>query len=74
MSFSAFADESSWTAEAAIPLAELVDQPPAARDVWAVAVRRTIPRTGYQTWSAPKTRGASAPDDSPSQFGLLIFE
>lgn len=67
-------DDSSWTVEAAIPLTELVDKPPAARDVWAVAVRRIIPRTGYQTWSAPKTRGGSAPDDSPSQFGLLIFE
>jgi hypothetical protein len=67
-------DQSSWTAEAAIPLAELVDKPPAARDVWAVAVRRTIPRTGYQTWSAAKPRGNAASDDSPAQFGLLIFE
>jgi photosystem II stability/assembly factor-like uncharacterized protein len=67
-------DDSSWTAEAAISLAQLVDKPPAPRDVWAVAVRRTIPRTGYQTWSAPKTRGGSVPGDSPSQFGLLIFE
>jgi hypothetical protein len=67
-------DDSSWTVEAAIPLTELVDKPPAARDVWAVAVRRTIPRTGYQTWSSPKTHGSSAADDSPSQFGLLIFE
>jgi photosystem II stability/assembly factor-like uncharacterized protein len=62
-------DEASWTVEAAIPLAELVEKPPTARDVWALAVRRTIPRTGYQTWSA-----ATASDDSPAQFGLLIFE
>jgi hypothetical protein len=67
-------DESSWTVEAAIPLAELVDKPPAARDVWAIAVRRTVPRTGYQTWSAAKARGDAASDDSPAQFGLLIFE
>jgi photosystem II stability/assembly factor-like uncharacterized protein len=62
-------DESSWTVEAAIPLAELVDKPPTAHDVWAMAARRTIPRTGYQTWCPAKTS-----DDSPAQFGLLIFE
>ena len=72
-------DESSWTVEAAIPLAELVEKPPTARNVWALAVRRTIPRTGYQTWSAAATRGVAARgeatfDDSPAQFGLLIFE
>ena len=63
------ADEKSWTIEAAIPLAELTPKPPAARDVWALAIRRTIPRTGYQTWSA-----APPSDESPSQFGLLLFE
>jgi photosystem II stability/assembly factor-like uncharacterized protein len=67
-------DESSWTVEVAIPLAELVEKPPTARDVWALAIRRTIPRTGYQTWSAATTRGEAASDDSPAQFGLLIFE
>ena len=67
-------DADCWTAEAAIPLAELTDKPPAARDVWALAIRRTIPRTGYQTWSATASRGDAASDDSPAQFGLLIFE
>jgi hypothetical protein len=72
-------DESSWSVEAAIPLAELVDKPPIARDVWALAVRRTIPRTGYQVWSAATPRGQAAgadaeSEDSPAQFGLLIFE
>ena len=67
-------DESSWTVEAAIPLTELVEKPPIARDVWALAARRTIPRTGYQSWSAAITRGGAASDDSPAQFGLLIFE
>jgi hypothetical protein len=62
-------DESSWTVEAAIPFGELIERPPAARDAWALAVRRTIPRTGYQTWSAAGTSG-----DSPAQFGVLIFE
>ncbi len=62
-------DETSWTVEAAIPLAELVEKPPASRDVWAVSARRTIPRTGYQSWA-----GDNPPNDSPSAFGLLIFE
>ena len=63
------ADETSWTVEAAIPLAELVAEPPAARQVWAVAIRRTIPKLGYETWT-----GGDAGEDSPDQFGLLIFE
>ena len=63
------ADETSWTVEAAIPLAELVAEPPAARQVWAVAIRRTIPKRGYETWT-----GGDAGEDSPDQFGLLIFE
>ena len=62
-------DDSSWTVEAAIPLSELVEKPPTARNVWALAIRRTIPRTGYQTWSE-----ALSSDESPAQFGLLIFE
>lgn len=75
----AASDESTWTVEAAIPLAELAEKPPTARDVWAIAARRTIPRTGYQTWSAASNRGdaahgEAASDDSPTQFGLLLFE
>jgi photosystem II stability/assembly factor-like uncharacterized protein len=62
-------DESSWSVEAAIPLAELVAEPPSARQVWAVAIRRTIPKVGYETWT-----GGDANEDSPDQFGLLIFE
>jgi photosystem II stability/assembly factor-like uncharacterized protein len=62
-------DETTWTVEAAIPLAELVSAPPASRQVWAVAIRRTIPKVGYETWA-----GGSAGEDSPDQFGLLIFE
>ena len=62
-------DDTSWTIEAAIPLAEIVDKPPTSRNVWAVAARRTIPRVGYETWSGQPTS-----DDSPAQFGLLIFQ
>lgn len=73
------ADENSWTIEAAIPMSELVDRPPMARDIWAVSIRRTIPRIGYQSWAAATTGGEAAGGKaetvgSPNQFGLLIFE
>ncbi len=62
-------DDESWTVEAAIPLAELADKPPTARQVWAVSAQRTIPRVGYQSWAGPPTSGSS-----PAQFGLVIFQ
>ena len=62
-------EETSWTVEAAVPLAELTTNPPAARHVWAASARRTIPRVGYESWA-----GAPTGDESPNQFGLLIFE
>lgn len=65
----AASDDATWTVEAAIPLAELTDQPPAARHVWAINARRTIPRVGFESWA-----GAPEVNDSPDQFGLLIFE
>ena len=65
----AAADEATWTVEAAIPLAELVAEPPAASTSGPRRVVRTIPRVGYETWS-----GDATSDDSPDQFGLLIFE
>jgi hypothetical protein len=68
--FVAAADEpETWTVEAAVPLRELAAEPPAARHVWAAAVRRTIPRVGYQSWA-----GDAGQEDSPESFGLLIFE
>jgi hypothetical protein len=65
----ATADETTWTAEAAIPLAELVAAPPMSRDVWAASIERTTPGGDRETWS-----GDAAADDSPDKFGLLIFE
>ncbi|MEX2318177.1 MAG: YCF48-related protein [Pirellulales bacterium] len=62
-------DEATWTVEAAVPLAELVGKPPEAKHVWAVGVRRIIPRVGYESWT-----GDAADGDSPNQFGLLLFE
>jgi hypothetical protein len=64
----AASDDSAWTVEAAVPLAELTSAPPSARHVWAVAARRTIPRVGHENWAADNS------DESPAQFGLLIFE
>jgi photosystem II stability/assembly factor-like uncharacterized protein len=68
------ADENSWTVEAAIPLSELSDRPPMTGDIWAASVRRTIPRTGYQSWAGATKGGKAVPVNSPSQFGLLIFD
>jgi photosystem II stability/assembly factor-like uncharacterized protein len=62
-------DETTWTVEAAVPLAELTSTPPAARHVWAASARRTIPRVGYESWA-----GETDGEQSPNQFGLLIFE
>ncbi len=65
----AASDDTSWTVEAAVPLSELVEKPPAPRHVWAVSAQRIIPRVGYQSWAGPP-----ASKNSPAQFGLLIFE
>lgn len=62
-------DDANWSIEAAIPLAQLTSEPPAARQVWAASIVRTIPRVGEQTWS-----GAAESAQSPDRFGLLIFE
>lgn len=62
-------DDQTWTAEIAIPFSQLVDKPPAPRDVWAVSARRVIPRVGYQSWA-----GSPASAGTPDQCGLLIFQ
>jgi photosystem II stability/assembly factor-like uncharacterized protein len=62
-------DRAAWTVEAAVPIRELAAEPPDSRHVWAAAIRRTIPRVGYQSWS-----GDAHSTDSPDEFGLLIFE
>jgi photosystem II stability/assembly factor-like uncharacterized protein len=58
-----------WTAEAAIPLKELIGEAPQPRYVWALGIERTIPGVGVQSWSAP----AAAPA-RPEAFGYLIFD
>ncbi|MEX2091397.1 MAG: YCF48-related protein [Pirellulales bacterium] len=65
----AAADESTWTVEAAIPLAQLTGAPPDTKHVWAASLVRTIPHVGDESWS-----GDATSEDSPDKYGLLIFE
>ena len=72
-----------WTAEAAIPLAELscgagvsparAGETPApqngSKTVWAVGVQRTVPGVGFQAWTTP-----AAPAVVPEGFGWVEFE
>jgi hypothetical protein len=70
-------DGETWTAEAAIPLAELAAEPPTARHVWAVSARRTIPRVGYQSWAEQQPAAGEMPDGAaalPDSYGLVIFD
>ncbi|HEX3725737.1 MAG TPA: YCF48-related protein [Pirellulales bacterium] len=61
--------DGAWTAEAAIPLAELTGQPPAAKSAWAVGVQRIVPGVGFQSWTTP-----AAAETIPEGFGILIFK
>jgi photosystem II stability/assembly factor-like uncharacterized protein len=65
----ASANSTSWTAEVAIPLAELVPESPATKHVWAVSVKRTVPGGQPASWA-----GGAADAESPDRFGLLLFE
>ena len=62
-------DDQYWTAEAAIPLAELTPKKPQVRDVWAIGVQRVIPRVGFQSFTTP-----AAVEPRPEGFGLMVFE
>ncbi len=60
--------EGRWRVEAAIQLKELVPEPPAAGDVWAVSLERQAPGRPPRPWT-----GAAHADGSPDAFGLLLF-
>lgn len=62
-------DDDTWTAEAAIPFAELTGEPPRAKYVWAVGIQRVLPGGGLQSWTTP-----AAASVMPEGFGYLIFE
>jgi photosystem II stability/assembly factor-like uncharacterized protein len=62
-------EKGRWTAEAAIPLHALDARPPAAKQVWALGIQRTVPGVGFQSWTTP-----AATSPVPQGFGYLRFE
>lgn len=63
------ADDKNWRVEAAIPWEELAATPPARGTFWGVAINRTTPTVGMQTWVHP-----AVTRPKPSSFGLVKFE
>jgi hypothetical protein len=61
-------DDQHWRLEAAIPMKELVEHAPRKEDSWAVAIQRTIPKTGWQSWT-----GTPNGKTEYGHFGLLHF-
>ena len=59
----------AWRAEAAIPLAELIDPEHAGRAAWAVSLERLRPGEAPASWTL-----ASSGGDSPDAFGLLLLD
>ena len=55
-----------WTAELAIPLAELTGDRPSHGRAWAVNVTRVVPGQGVQSWSGPAGSRAAAGGDGPA--------
>jgi hypothetical protein len=62
-------DERQWSAEAAIPLAELELTALPHREPWALGVQRVVPGGPPQTW--PPSGGASL---RPENGGYLVFQ
>jgi photosystem II stability/assembly factor-like uncharacterized protein/tetratricopeptide (TPR) repeat protein len=62
------ADDTGWTAEAAIPLSELTGDVVAPGKLWAVNVVRTVPGKGVQAWSGP-----AGVVPRPEGMGILTF-
>ncbi len=61
-------DATGWTAEVAIPLAELSGETAATGKTWACNIVRVIPGKGVMAWSRP----ADA-EPRPEGMGLLMF-
>jgi photosystem II stability/assembly factor-like uncharacterized protein len=58
-----------WTAEAAMPLAELRATIVPGKTIWAVGLQRTVPGVGFQSWTMPADTAVA-----PEGFGWLGFE
>jgi photosystem II stability/assembly factor-like uncharacterized protein len=57
-----------WTAELAIPLAELTGTAPAANQFWGMNVVRVVPGVGVDSWGGP-----SDATPRPAAMGLMRF-
>jgi photosystem II stability/assembly factor-like uncharacterized protein/LmbE family N-acetylglucosaminyl deacetylase len=62
-------DETHWTVEAAIPLAELTSDKTLKKNYWSVGLQRLLPSGKLQSW----TPDADA-EIRPEGFGLMQFE
>jgi photosystem II stability/assembly factor-like uncharacterized protein len=62
-------DESHWTIEAAIPLAELCDEAPPEKSYWAIGLQRVVPGVQLQSWTPHADL-----DIRSEAFGLLQWE
>jgi photosystem II stability/assembly factor-like uncharacterized protein len=62
-------DTSFWTAEAAIPLAELTLTKELGQQAWSVGLQRIVPARGLQSWTMPADLNGI-----PAAFGLMQFE
>jgi hypothetical protein len=58
----------TWTAEAAISLAEL-NGPMQPRDAWVIGLQRVVPNVGFQSWNRP-----AAVEVQPEGFGVIQFD
>ena len=61
-------DGNRWTAEAAVPLAELSPRQVPVKSAWALSAVRQSPGTPPESWIG------SADTQSPDRYGLLLFE
>ena len=63
-------DGTSWTAELAIPIEELMPERPSSSTAWAISVERSKPNNP----SSQKWNQRSANKNSPRAYGILLFD
>jgi photosystem II stability/assembly factor-like uncharacterized protein len=62
-------EQGAWTAECAIPLAELGPYPPEQGDAWGLGLQRTAPDRPLESWTFPASKRIIM-----TGLGLLLFE